>query len=214
MSTLKRYLFEKDLTGGAVVTATGQDGGRPWVRLSQTWFHPQGGGQKSDKGTIAGIPVVHVVKTEDEVDHFLELPSVFSVGQDVWIELDAEGRKANSTLHSGGHLIASVAHERFPGLKAIAGHHWPGEARVEFEGAELPDIEHFQKELIAGIAKAAQEHLPINVMGDPLVARTIQIGTFSAIPCGGTHLEQTSELNDLQVTNIKVKGGRLRVSYR
>lgn len=213
MPTLKCYLFEKNLTGSAVVAAIGQDDGQHWVRLDRTWFHPQGGGQKSDRGTISGVTTTHSAKVGDEVNHYVEDASVFVVGQEVPVEVDAEWRQANSTLHSSGHLIASVAHDRFPGLRAVAGHHWPGEARVEFEGEQLPDLEHFRRELAAGVLRAVEEDLPIFIVGDPLVARAIQVGTFAAIPCGGTHMDRAGELSALEVAGIKVKGERLRVSY-
>ena len=33
------------------------------------------------------------------------------------------------------------------------------------------------------------------------------------LPCGGTHVEKTSELNEIIITKIKAKQNTIRVSY-
>ena len=58
--TNKRYLAEPaSYSGEATVTAILQ-GELPIVRLSETLFHPQGGGQKADRGTIGSASVTDV----------------------------------------------------------------------------------------------------------------------------------------------------------
>ena len=212
MPTLKQYLFDPALTGSAFITDIGQDK-HPWVRLDRTLFHPQGGGQKADCGNISGTPVLHVVKDGDEVNHYVDDTTVFQVGQPVEMCVDTQHRLSNSRLHSGGHLIASVGHRLFPQIKAVSGHHWPDEARVEFDGDALPDVVQFRASLEEALAQAIREDQPICVVGDPLVSRTIQINTDEPIPCGGTHAERTGQLNGISLTSVKIKGGKLRVSY-
>jgi Ser-tRNA(Ala) deacylase AlaX len=58
-----------------------------WIQLDETIFHPHGGGQLSDKGTIDGIPVPYVHKekmssdwNDFEVRHCFDESQVFQVG--------------------------------------------------------------------------------------------------------------------------------------
>lgn len=211
--TLKRYLYEPELTGTAHIVALGRDD-KPWVRLDQTWFHPQGGGQKADRGTIAGVSVTHVAHAEDgQVNHYVEDIGDLSVGQEVEIAVDAQWRTESAALHTGGHLVAAAVETLFPGVKAVQGHHWPGEARVEFIGNALPNVEEVMSVLPPALEKAVLDCLPIRLVGDPLASRTIQIGIYAPLPCGGTHLTNTGQLHRVAVHSAKIKGGRLRISY-
>ena len=43
----------------------------PALILDQTCFYPESGGQPSDRGTIDGISVIHVVEKDDRIVHVL-----------------------------------------------------------------------------------------------------------------------------------------------
>ncbi|MEW6731950.1 MAG: alanyl-tRNA editing protein [Acidobacteriota bacterium] len=211
--TLKRYLFESNRQGLATITALGNDG-RPFICLEQTWFHPQGGGQKADRGTIANIPVTHIAHSDGEVNHYLETTADLQRGQEVEVAVDADWRKTNAQLHTGGHLIAAITEKLFPTLQAVAGHHWPGEARVEFVYQQTPNPVEVSALLEPALRDAIEADLAVSIVGDPLTARAIQIGDFTAVPCGGTHLERLGQLDQIILTGIKLKGGKLRISYQ
>jgi Ser-tRNA(Ala) deacylase AlaX len=49
--------------------------------------------------------------------------------------------------------------------------------------------------------------------GDPLVSRSICIGRFPPMGCGGTHLRSLRELGQIQLRGVKTKSGRLRIGY-
>lgn len=208
----KHYLFESALGGSAVITEV-IGGERPFVRLNQTWFHPQGGGQKADRGTIAGKAVVNVTHDDGEINHYLLDTDGLYVGQEVLIIVDAEWRDANARLHTGGHLIAALAEEAFPTLRASGGHHWPGEARVEFTGDDLPDPNEVLRVLGSKLDQAVTDDLPVQVLFED-ASRSIKIGGHAPVPCGGTHAVSTGRLNGIALTKVKVKGGKLRVSYQ
>lgn len=211
--TLKRYLFESNLHGTATVTQLGNDG-QPWVRLDQTWFHPQGGGQKADRGTINGLSVIHVAHAGDEVHHYLEGPVNFQIGQEVTLLVDEEWRHIHTSLHTAGHLIAAVGEYLFPSIKPQSGHHWPGEARVEFAGEMLLHPEEVEPAFSDVLAKAIENDLPVQIAGESFASRVIQIGEFPPLPCGGTHLRRLGLLSKIELTKLKVKDGKLRVSYQ
>jgi Ser-tRNA(Ala) deacylase AlaX len=115
-------------------------------------------------------------------------------------------------LHSGGHLIAEAMQSIRPSLRAVAGHHWENEARVEFEGEVEPD-DALSAELEARLHDLIAADLPIRTTGDAQRSRAIRIGDFEPVACGGTHVASTGELIGLRVTGVRKKSGRLRVSY-
>jgi Ser-tRNA(Ala) deacylase AlaX len=210
--TVKRYLASADLAGTATITHVGDDG-RPFVRLSETLFHPQGGGQKADRGTIGGRVVSHVAHADGgEVNHYLDSTDGLSVGDSVEITVDAEWRYLNARWHTAGHLIAAVVERLFPKLQGVAGHHWPGEGRVEFAPGDGASAEEIAAKLPEALAEAVRADLPVRVFGDPLSNREVVVGDSRPVGCGGTHLPGVGGLM-VSVTGVKAKGGKLRVSY-
>lgn len=210
--TIKTYLESAALTGTTVVTSL-TDEPRPVVRLRETWFHPQGGGQRGDRGMIGSARVLDTRHGPDsEVDHFVDSLDGLATGQLVDIAVDAGHRRRGAVLHSGGHLIAQAMQSIRPSLRAVAGHHWENEARVEFEGEAEPD-DALSAELEARLHDLIAADLPIRMSGDAQRSRAIRIGDFEPVGCGGTHAASTGELTGLRVTGVRKKNGRLRVSY-
>lgn len=215
MATNKIYLAEpQTLVGTATVLAL-LAGDHPSVRLNQTYFHPQGGGQKGDRGSIGPVAVVDTKHAEGgEVDHFVTTLDGLVVGQVYPIAVDAASRRVNAVNHSAGHLIAALVDPAFPAIQAVQGHHWPGEARVEFEGALTDDlIARVTEFLPSALNKAISEQWPVAVLGDPFSNRRIQFGAAEQVPCGGTHVAHLGQIKSITVKSLKKKGDRLRVAY-
>ena len=211
--TIKEYLRDGSLAGSVVVTEC-IDGERPIVRTSHTWFHPQGGGQKGDRGKIGDAAILDVRHAVGgDVDHYVSSLSGLTAGNEYPFVVDVDWRRTNAIYHSAGHLLAAAFEEMFPGLKAINGHQWPGEARVEFSGECLTEAIQELNSVSARIEEIVQSGAPILVQGDPFSDRSIKIGDFAAIPCGGTHARSTTELGVIRIRTAKIKGGLLRVSY-
>lgn len=125
------------------------------VVTEKTIFHPQGGGQPSDVGTITSssgsssattfdVQAVRMDAVHDgRVLHFGRFaaggePKPFEVGQEVEQAIDVERRHLYSRLHTAGHVLgAAVRHlcmnevEGFDELKAS---HFPDSAACEFAG--------------------------------------------------------------------------------
>jgi len=211
MTTLKEYLASDALSGTATVTAV-LDEGRI-VRLDRTLFHAQGGGQRADIGTIAGDIVTGVKHTPDgDVDHNMSGETTIAVGDIVDIVVDKTARRINAQYHSAGHLIADAVEALELGLKAVQGHHWPGEARVEFEGGgedTVLNVDTVQAALDCLVA----DDVIFEIIGDPHKSRALKIGAYDAVPCGGTHVTSSGQLAGITVGKIKRRKGRLRISY-
>jgi len=213
--TRKVYLEQCErLELQATVVSILEEQGTESVVLDQTVFHPQGGGQKGDRGSIGDVQVTDTRHGEGgEVLHIVPSAATLREGQVVQLMVDPAWRRLNSRLHSGGHLIAALVEQSLPGLRATSGHHWPGEARVAFEGSVQHDVESLVDDLNEAIRAALMRDEPIRVLGDPQVSRQIQVGGFAPVGCGGTHVASLAALESLRITRVSKKGGALRVSY-
>ncbi|KAI0023734.1 ThrRS/AlaRS common domain-containing protein [Xylariomycetidae sp. FL0641] len=119
------------------------------VVTEQTVFHPQGGGQPSDVGTMksAGganfdVSMVRMnAVIEGQVLHlgrFSDALSVFQEGDIVTQEIDSDKRNLYSRYHTAGHVLGSAVRHLlenevadFDELKAS---HFPDQASCEFQG--------------------------------------------------------------------------------
>lgn len=217
MTKTKRLYLESDaLTSQATVTAIGHDDHGHYVILDKTLAHVKGGGAKADRGSIGTLTFSEVLAEGRDCDprHYLDgEPTTFAVGDVVVIEVDSDWRAAQAASHSGGHLIAALAEELFPTLKAVAGHHYVGESRLEFVGEPFPaDLNDLKAKLDAALKDAIERDLPIQVL-DPYQNRRVQVGLFPAVGCGGVHCKTTGELGRVEIKSLKLKGGKLRLSY-
>jgi len=210
--TIKQYLASNALTGTATVTAVLTDP-KQVIRLDTTLFHAQGGGQRGDKGLIGSARVVDTRHAEEgQVDHIVESVDGIAVGDVVEIAVDEAHRREGMRLHSAGHLLADAVQAIRPRIRAVSGHHWKGEARVEFEGdIEIDDA--LEGDLNAKIEELVAAAIPVRVVGDPYNSRALAIGDFESVGCGGVHVSNTAELTGLTVTGFRSKKGRLRVRY-
>lgn len=212
MATEKFYLASPDLKSVARVTTIEHMGGRQRVRLDRTLFHPQGGGQKADRGFIAGCAVTDVRHGEDqEVDHIV-LGSELACGDEVSLEVDGEWRILSSRWHSAGHLLADLVVKADPRLAPLRGHHWPGEGRVEFAG-DAVGLGELARQIGLGIEELVAADVPFAIVGDPFRNRAVRIGLNEPVPCGGTHVRSAGELSGVRIRKVQQKEGLLRIGY-
>jgi alanyl-tRNA synthetase len=211
--TTRLYYTESRLTGTSVIR-TLLNGDTNAVILAETLFHPQGGGQKADVGFIGKAHVLHVVNREDgEVIHYVDSLDSLSVGDGVPLQVDPAHRRLSSRLHTAGHLLAAASEALVPSLKGRAGHHWPGEARVDFEiGGPEPD-ESFEAQLKGELSRLISLDLPVYATSPNSPPRLIQIGEYRPIPCGGTHVESLGAIESIEIRKVKKSKGLLRISY-
>ncbi|MFZ3003262.1 MAG: alanyl-tRNA editing protein [Undibacterium umbellatum] len=207
MMTKRLYFNTEDLSMTTTVhLCTPTQDGEFEIMLDATLFHPQGGGQASDTGTIAGIKVTRVLQTGDTIVHLTSQP--VNVGP-AFIEVFAEARKLNTQLHSAGHLIGSYG--ELAGLRAIKGHHWPGEARVVFESENAASAmlaEEIEQQINTWIATNMPRHTSLEAG-----QRKIAFGHLPAHACGGTHVVSTGQIGKIKVTKLKEKKGQVSVHY-
>lgn len=191
-----------------------------WVRLNETIFHPQGGGQPSDQGTINGLPVIKVIKepihnidAAFEINHCFDTPIPFEKGQEVRLQVNEEVRHKNTRLHTAGHALASVVEKLFPNLKAVNGHHFPNEARVVFEGNSFPEAKMLKERIQQEMEKLIRQRTQSVITYSDDKKRMHTIEGFPSMGCGGTHLSHLGEIGDFAIRDIKIVKKKLQIGY-
>ncbi|KYK54405.1 alanyl-tRNA synthetase [Drechmeria coniospora] len=128
------------------------------VVTRETIFHPQGGGQPSDEGTMAAIdskvdghdPLFQVRAARMDAVHdgqVLHLgrfaagsgPTMMQPGAIVEQLVDEEKRLLYSRLHTAGHVLGSAVRslleDEIPGFDELKASHSPDSASCEFRGS-------------------------------------------------------------------------------
>ena len=131
------YLTELETTVATV------DGER--VTLSSTIFFAFSGGQESDAGVIAGVPVLEARKDGLEIAYVLPADHGLRPGDRVRLEIDWGRRYRLMRLHFAAELVLELVHRRLPGARKVGAHIAADKARIDFAWPEniaglLPDI--------------------------------------------------------------------------
>ncbi|ORM71512.1 hypothetical protein [Pantoea rwandensis] len=189
-----------------VINCTPQEDGRFNVILTATLFHPQGGGQPSDKGTIGGVNMIQAVQEGDNVIHITDAAVEEGV---VHISVDADLRLIHTRYHSAGHLIG-VAGEKY-GWQGNKGNHRPGEGRIVFDAIALT-MPVTAENFAAAAAEMVARDLEL-ILNDEDGKRMVTWGELKPYACGGTHVKKTSGIGEIRIVKVKEKKGQLSVQY-
>ncbi|WP_328885482.1 metal-dependent hydrolase [Streptomyces sp. NBC_00316] len=204
------------------VIALGERDGSPWVAVEDCLFHPQGGGQPADRGWVDDHEIVPVRDHDSALIVAIAsgddaLPAL-SVGQPVKVRIDIAARMTHAALHTAGHLVEAAG--RAQGWVPAANNHFPNQSRIEFTAPE-PDArletpegrEEATEALRKKVAEVIAQDLPVTWEHDDEARRVVHVAGLHAAPCGGTHVRSLGELVDVVLPTLKVKKGRIRVSY-
>ncbi len=201
----------------ALVLACRDHRGRPAVVLDRTAFHPEGGGQPSDTGTLAGVAVREVVEEDGEVLHLLDAP--LPEGP-VTGEVDAARRLDHTQQHHGQHLL-SRAFVQTAAASTIGFHLGADAVSIDLDREVGPAQVRAAEQLANRVAwearpvsarevpRAEAEALglqPAAHAGDTI--RLVEVEGFDRQPCGGTHPRHTAQVGViLALGHERYKGG-------
>jgi translation initiation factor 2B subunit (eIF-2B alpha/beta/delta family)/Ser-tRNA(Ala) deacylase AlaX len=211
--------------------------------LDATIFHPQGGGQPSDVGTIfnaSGDAVFQVTKTvmdDDIVLHHGQLTDIgqqhLNIGERVSLKINQDKRRLYARIHSAGHLLdIAMEHAGFH-MTPTNGYHFPDGPYVEYAGnIAADDRDAFMQKLsdsvdtlLANPLDVAWYTVPYTDIGtecggfvppylpDDKPARIVRMGTEPGCPCGGTHVRNIREIGNIRIVGCKKKKKNFRVKY-
>jgi misacylated tRNA(Ala) deacylase len=198
-----------------------------WCTLSQTLFHPGGGGQPHDRGHLIlrgeSVTVSAIREEAGRVWHCIG--SNPAKGATVRGLIDWQFRYALMRHHALMHVVNTVARQRFGGT--ITGVQLgPERSRIDFNltgfsREQIPEFEKLVNDVIdrglvvtsSIITEDEYRRRPdlirtLNVL-PPIVngkVRIVEIEGFDAQACGGTHVHMTSEIGRAHVSKFDNKG--------
>ncbi len=212
-------------------------GNERFLLLDRTPFYAESGGQVDDTGTIkvdeARLPVVDLVKIEDNIVHVLEGAGevVLRPGKAVVAKVDGKRRLEIMRNHSATHLFHAA-------LRKTLGTHVhqagslvdPEHMRFDFthhkkiSPEELYEIENMiNGKILERVELIHHRNIPFEeakkmgalaFFGDKYGDRVnvVQFGDFSMEFCGGTHVRNTSEIGLFKIiSEASVASGVRRV---
>lgn len=199
------------------------------VVLGRTAFYPGGGGQPPDKGTLGIGPVrANVVDARREggrVVHVLDMPIPNTV-RDLKGSLDWGRRLAHMRYHTALHVLSGVIWRNF-GARVTGGQMRADRARMDFSfpgewtAEVVGDIERLTNgamaeerpvrvyELDREEALANPDLIRTQVNLVPERVRTVRIVEIEGLDTqadGGTHVANTREVGEMEITGHKSKG--------
>jgi alanyl-tRNA synthetase len=226
------YMKEFDAT---VLWAQMTDRGTEAI-LDKTTFYPEGGGQPGDIGTFLvherHIPVIHVEKTGNSVVHVLAQP--VNVGDKIHGMIDWEHRYALMKHHTGTHLVNGS-------LRKLFGEHiWQAgsqlssmEARFDFahyKPISEDEIKKIEDQAMVFIRQAVPVEKKVMKRNDAEkeygfrlyqggvppgnLIRVLNIPKIDVEACGGTHLNNTSEVEKVRILKAeRIQDGVNRIVF-
>jgi misacylated tRNA(Ala) deacylase len=199
------------------------------VVLDQTAFYPGGGGQPADKGALGVGPVkAAVVDVRREGGHIVHVldKAIPDTVRDLKGELDWERRYAHMRYHTALHALSGVIWRSF-GAKVTGGQMRADRARMDFSfpgewtADVVGEIEHLVNEALAEgrpvrvyelPREEALENLDLIRTQSNLVpervkmVRIVEIEGTDTQADGGTHVANTEEVGEVEITAHKSKG--------
>ncbi len=210
------------------------EGEEGYLVVDQTVFYPEGGGQVGDQGYIsasgAGAEVTDTFRLPGGaiVHQIKVVQGRLEKGMQVVLEVDAGRRWDTARNHSATHLLHKA-------LKEVLGVHVqqsgsfvaPEKLRFDFSHfqglslQELQDVEKLVNEQILNslpvetVETSYDEALKmgaIALFGEKYTenVRVVSIGEFSKELCGGTHVNNSSEIGLFKITGESAVGAGMR----
>ncbi|MFB6088483.1 MAG: alanine--tRNA ligase-related protein [Candidatus Aenigmatarchaeota archaeon] len=204
-----------------------------WVILDKTSFYPESGGQIFDKGKLNGKDVSDVQKFGNVIAHKVDDSNEFKKGQLVEGKVDKKRRKQLTIHHTAVHVLTAACKE------VLGNHVWQAGASKTMEKSHL-DITHYEsldEDTLEKIEEKCNEYVKKDLEiekeimprveaekkygmgiyhGGAVPGKTIRIvkvGNIDVEACGGTHLDNTSEIGEIVVLGSeRIQDGVVRVT--
>ena len=207
------------------------------IFLSESYCYPRGGGQQGDTGiiskstlqtelleTLPGQSIIHPVVSTDG----------FNVGDEVLCTINQDRRNKNTTMHTVQHIVSAIANDMYS-AETVGNQISEDYTRIDLK---FPDRDKFNSDdLEVAVNEIINSKVPVRIHNwerkrilehdqmrhtkfmDRIPSsitnlRVVEIVDVDLCPCGGTHVDNTTMLNEMTITNTKSKGaGKLRISY-
>ncbi|WP_342255709.1 alanine--tRNA ligase [Spiroplasma endosymbiont of Poecilobothrus nobilitatus] len=224
------FMFADDKPVTKLTNTTG------YIILKETPFYVEKGGQAADRGLILkDNTTAYVLDVQQGPNkqhlHFVKVEGTLKIGDLVNASIDSDRRFYTRKNHSGTHLIHAA-------LREVLGNHVMQTGSYNDDERLRIDITHNQAitpaEITAvedSVTKAINDAIPCEVIYTDMQAaldvhhalafftekydaevRIVKFGTYSCELCGGTHVANSQDVEDLLVTGLESKGaGTFRI---
>ena len=194
------------------------------IELERTAFYGKGGGQPGDSGTLITeletIEVIETIKKEDTLQHQVNSINNLKIGSLIKGKINWDKRYKFMRMHTALHLLCAVVP-----MGVTGGQIGEVKSRLDFNAdANSINKEEIQEKLnqvLKNDHKIIYEWIGSEELEKkPELVRTmsvkppktngkirlVKIGNIDLQPCGGTHVENTSEIGSIIVGKIENKG--------
>ncbi len=208
-----------------------------FIILDKTAFYPVSGGQPYDTGIIEinkkRYNVVYVGRFSKTISHEIENKDNDEIkpGTEITAKINWERRYKLMRMHTAAHILSRVIHSY---TKATTSGNQLGteKSRIDFK------LESFNKEEIKGWFEEANKIIKSGLKVEKRlmkreeafklkgfaevsphllksfdILRVVLIEGFDAQPCGGTHVDNTSEIKGIEFLKAENKGKNNRRIY-
>ncbi len=180
------------------------------VETDRTPLFPEGGGQRSDTGTMNGARILHCREENGTVLHQVEKP--FVPGDVVQIEVDAQTRRLHTQQHTGEHLL-SFAYRQLFGAENIGFHMSETQVTIDLDrmltDAQIAEGEAYANELVWSdravrvytVDASAMQAMPLRKKNERLTGavRIVEMEGGEMCTCCGTHFAHTAPVGLIKV---------------
>lgn len=208
-----------------VVDKTWSVSGWTALVLDRTAFHPTGGGQPSDTGTLNGIPVVECIDDNDRVLHVIHEKAP-EFGTVVKGRVDWPRRLDHMQQHTGQHILsqAFVKLHNAPTRSFRVGHQFceidielgTGANQAIDQALDLANQIIWEDRPIIVRQVTPEEAARLPLRKDSAregELRVIEIEGFDLTPCGGTHAHRTGEVGMIVIRSWERAKGLIRIEF-
>ena len=218
-----RFVGYETLRATTGVAGVAGENGRALVKLEESPFYAEGGGQVADSGVLrwdggtAEVVDVYRVGEDQALEVAVEAP--LEAGRAVEAEVDHESRHATMRNHTATHLLHAALRERLGDHVRQAGSAVrPDKLRFDFthgkalEGADIAAIE----DRVNGWIKASRPVRWLEMERDEAErlgamalfgekygdwVRVVEVDGVSRELCGGTHVANTAEIGIFKIAS-------------
>ncbi|MEN9754596.1 MAG: hypothetical protein RLZ07_978 [Pseudomonadota bacterium] len=201
---------------------------RNGIILDRTVFYATGGGQPGDVGVLlsangTNTKIANTVYGEDK-SQIIHVPAegeiLPEIGSEVAATLDWDIRYKRMRIHTALHVLTTVL--PYPVTGGAIG---DGEGRLDFD---IPDAGQDKDEITAELMRRISQNAAVTyrwitdeeLEANPSLVKTmsvkppmgtgrvrlVEIAGLDLQPCGGTHVNNTSEIGSVAITAIEKKG--------
>ncbi|OGB84026.1 alanyl-tRNA editing protein [candidate division TM6 bacterium RIFCSPHIGHO2_12_FULL_32_22] len=163
------------------------------ILFEETIAYSFAGGQESDKAWVNEIPILNSVHEGNLIYYFLPEDHGLKVGDTVTMKIDWPRRHKLMRLHFAAELILEIVTQKY-NLEKVGAHISETKSRIDFKSDA--NISQYFDEILEAYSDIINKNLVIEKDYSDIATqrRYWKIDGFAQVPCGGTHVDRTSEV--------------------